>query len=675
MAPPSDQTLEWEGALADLVAPLQASALPVRIEVIAPGPMGSCAGEVHLIAGGLADAFAGSLRRDDAMAALGRVEGARFLVECRLPDPESGTLAEAGPDKGSLKDRPLAALMRYCEDYVLTCRVEIEQGQERGTVSYKRGELAGTTIDGQEADDRLPDMLAWSDGSYRIVLPVPALPPGRRRDGQPAPRPADAAKPERKRHPTLPTLAGAAGRPEPAKAADASIAAPQKAPSVPPVSSLRLSPSPDAAPGARPPTQVPFPPEVTKRGIPSVSPLAPAAATARPAPGAAPSTAAVPPPEPRPGPAPAPASGAGKPMVPAATPGFPKPAAPPPAVAKAPSGASTDPATAARPPAAPAAGPLKPAPAPAAAGPPKPAPAPAAAGPPKPAPAPAAASPPKPAAAPAAAGPLKPAAAPAAAGPPKPAPAPAAASPPKPAAAPAAASPPKPAAAPAAPTTQRLAAVAAAPAAAPTTQKPAAAAAAPKPAAPAAAGPATQKLAAPAAAPAAAATQKLVAPAAAPAAGSATQKLAAPAARPAPPPAPSAKPAADLPPAAPPEPAAAVPRKPETVSRIGVPPRDGGKPAASNDLKPTSGTIDAKPRPVVRPRVATSPVEVEPEPPQQRPATPTPLVQALPPPRLRTSARKKPPERPVRVYALMGLAIGVGIVLAYWLYFTVHVGR
>jgi len=57
----SDRILEWEGAaLGELVSALQASALPVRIEVIAPGPMGSSAGEVHLIAGGLADAFAGT---------------------------------------------------------------------------------------------------------------------------------------------------------------------------------------------------------------------------------------------------------------------------------------------------------------------------------------------------------------------------------------------------------------------------------------------------------------------------------------------------------------------------------------------------------------------------------------------------------------------------------------
>jgi len=94
MATPSaDQKIEWDGdSLAELMSALQAAALPVRIEVIAPGAMGGNAGEVQLLAGGVADAFAGSLRRDDAVAALQRIEGARFLVETRLPDPESGSL-------------------------------------------------------------------------------------------------------------------------------------------------------------------------------------------------------------------------------------------------------------------------------------------------------------------------------------------------------------------------------------------------------------------------------------------------------------------------------------------------------------------------------------------------------------------------------------------------------
>jgi len=38
------------------------------------------------------------------------------------------------------------------------------------------------------------------------------------------------------------------------------------------------------------------------------------------------------------------------------------------------------------------------------------------------------------------------------------------------------------------------------------------------------------------------------------------------------------------------------------------------------------------------------------------------------------SARKQAPERPVRVYILTGLAIGLGIVLAYWLYWSAPLG-
>jgi hypothetical protein len=43
--------------------------------------------------------------------------------------------------------------------------------------------------------------------------------------------------------------------------------------------------------------------------------------------------------------------------------------------------------------------------------------------------------------------------------------------------------------------------------------------------------------------------------------------------------------------------------------------------------------------------------------------------------RLRASARKKAPDRPVRAYLLMGLAIGLGIVLAYWVYWSLPFGH
>lgn len=208
VGPSAELTTEWEGgSLSELVALLQVAAQPVRIEVIAPGMTDSNAGEVHLLAGGLADAFAGSLRRDDAMAALQRLEGARFVVEARLPDPESGSLSTSGPHEGSLKDRPVASLMRYCEDYVLTCRLEVWRGPERAVISYRRGEIISTMVGGADGSERLPDVMAWTEGSYDIVLPPPVLPQAPSRKGT-ARTVEPLGKAERRRHSTLPMTPG-----------------------------------------------------------------------------------------------------------------------------------------------------------------------------------------------------------------------------------------------------------------------------------------------------------------------------------------------------------------------------------------------------------------------------------------------------------------------------------
>lgn len=253
MAGPSpDLTTEWEGgSLTELVSALQSAAMPVRIEVIQPGTAGSVAGEVHLLAGGLADAFAGSLRRDDAMAALQRLEGARYVIETRLPDPETGSLATPGPQEGSLKERPVAALMRYCEDYVLTCRIEVWRGQERAVIGYRRGEIISTSVAGSEASERLPEVMGWSEGSYQIVLPAPVLPVASPRK-PPARAVEPLAKNERKRHSTLPLAPGAqdpatgeaaeAAAGAPAPRGEAQAAARSVAPAVPPAPARTSSP-------------------------------------------------------------------------------------------------------------------------------------------------------------------------------------------------------------------------------------------------------------------------------------------------------------------------------------------------------------------------------------------------------------------------------------------------
>jgi hypothetical protein len=100
---------------------------------------------------------------------------------------------------------------------------------------------------------------------------------------------------------------------------------------------------------------------------------------------------------------------------------------------------------------------------------------------------------------------------------------------------------------------------------------------------------------------------------------------------------------------------------------------------ASNDLLPASGTIEAKPKHANQLPPTAPPVQVAEEPLEagegQRS---TPDIDATQPPttrRVRAAARKGISERPVRVYILVGLAIGAGIVLAYTLYLYLPFGH
>jgi hypothetical protein len=177
MGSTDDRITEWTGGqLGELISVLSGAAMPSRIEVFGPDG-GTPAGEVHLLAGGLNDAMAGDLRGQDAVAALQKLTRARFVIETRLPDPESGSLTKPGPAEGNLATRPLVELMRYCEDYVLTCTLEVWRGEEQARLSYRRGELVATLVGGSDAPDRLPEVLAWKDGFWELALPPPVTPP------------------------------------------------------------------------------------------------------------------------------------------------------------------------------------------------------------------------------------------------------------------------------------------------------------------------------------------------------------------------------------------------------------------------------------------------------------------------------------------------------------------
>jgi hypothetical protein len=228
--------LDWNGGtLDDLIAILSGPAHAVRVEVL-PAQGDTPAGEVHLLAGGVSDALIGGKVTDDALDRLRAITPARFRVEPRLPNPADGDLTYPGPDSGTLDSRPLAHLMRYCEQYVITCAIDVWRGNENARVEYRKGEIGGVTVGGIDAPERLAEVMQWSSGNYRLVVPrltlpdvAPARPAAATKPAVPAPTPSSptpAARPAAAPAPAAPAMAASG---VPAAAASTAESAPTAA--------------------------------------------------------------------------------------------------------------------------------------------------------------------------------------------------------------------------------------------------------------------------------------------------------------------------------------------------------------------------------------------------------------------------------------------------------------
>ncbi len=171
-APPPVVAVEWtSGTLDELVLILGAQSISGVIEVHAP----DLKGQVRMVAGGIDESTCGDLTGDAAYEALAAQLGAKFRIEPRLPN-ENGSLETTGEDRGDLKVRPLAKLMRYCDDVVLTGTLEVWRGTETCGIEYRRGSIERTTVGGIDAPEKLSEVMQWRAGSYRIRLPTPTLP-------------------------------------------------------------------------------------------------------------------------------------------------------------------------------------------------------------------------------------------------------------------------------------------------------------------------------------------------------------------------------------------------------------------------------------------------------------------------------------------------------------------
>jgi len=363
---PSKQVLDWAGGtLDDLVALLSGPAWSARIEVL-PASGGNAVGEVQVIAGGVSDAIFEGKSTHESLDKLRAVPNAKFRIEPRLPNPANGDLAAPGPEQGKLEERPLATLMRYCEEFVLTAGIEVWRASENAKVEYKRGEIVGVTVGGIDAPERLAEVMKWSSGSYRLVVPKLSIPDKAPKAAAPpavvAPRSMGAASKTIFGMPALDpaAIAAAADKARLAKSGSASgsvsapgVTAPAPLPGATAAAAPPATPSPSApglaaAPAAVPPAR----PAASGRSAttgPSVAPtppvVAPAAPQAQPAVRASTNRTifgVAAPPQPSPTPSTSvPAPAAARPSTPAAA----APAASPPATPTG-SGAAARPTTA-----------------------------------------------------------------------------------------------------------------------------------------------------------------------------------------------------------------------------------------------------------------------------------------------------------------------------------------
>ncbi|HWA71810.1 MAG TPA: hypothetical protein VG937_05740 [Polyangiaceae bacterium] len=133
-------------------------------------------GEFWFLVGILESAQFGVSKADEAIERLLRATEVVFEAELRLPHL-SGGFKKRMPAAGSFAETRPVALMRYCENYALTC-VLVLKGKDRTVrISYRLGELLSADAGGG-GNETLPALLESEEGDYEFVLPAFELPAG-----------------------------------------------------------------------------------------------------------------------------------------------------------------------------------------------------------------------------------------------------------------------------------------------------------------------------------------------------------------------------------------------------------------------------------------------------------------------------------------------------------------
>jgi len=132
-------------------------------------------GEIWFLSGMTDEMQFGTSTGDEALERMRKATDATYELATRLPHPGGG-FKKRFPIQGSIATATPVTLMRYCEQYALTCKLAVESKHLLVEATYQLGELVSveTTAD----DDGITSMLEATEGSYEFTLPKVELPEG-----------------------------------------------------------------------------------------------------------------------------------------------------------------------------------------------------------------------------------------------------------------------------------------------------------------------------------------------------------------------------------------------------------------------------------------------------------------------------------------------------------------
>ena len=132
-------------------------------------------GEVWFLSGMTDEMHFGVSTGDEALERMRKATEATYELIARLPHPAGG-FKKRFPTKGSIATATPVTLMRYCEQYALTCTLAVESHDVLVEVKYELGELI--SVETTASDDGITAMLEAQEGTYEFTLPRVELPAG-----------------------------------------------------------------------------------------------------------------------------------------------------------------------------------------------------------------------------------------------------------------------------------------------------------------------------------------------------------------------------------------------------------------------------------------------------------------------------------------------------------------